>query len=220
MSQPSYTRLRKISSFRQIFDLKDGALLVMLQSKQNKINFLKAHDQDKEAQETYRNQLKKNRGIISAFRKNFKFCPVYFFSNADGEKLIQYGIDSIGFLNDSLVQDSSVKPGFQHFFVAELGIFSEHRHPHDSVIDQSARGKIPDYAAGSFTGLELLIIEDQQLNPLRKPFPFYESILEDDEHIFQIDEVVAELNRNLFLFYMTAARRIHKPKFSKYFEKN
>lgn len=218
--QASYVRQRKINSFQQIFDLKNGALLVMLHARQNKINSLVAAGLLKEAEKVYVNQIKKNKGIANAFKKKFFYCPVYFFWNTDGQRLIEYGIDSVNFLNDSLIIDKSIRPGSQHILVSEFGIYAEGVQHNNSTVNQSEPRKLSSNTPSSLAGVEGLIIEDINLNALQKPFPFYLSIVEDEDRIFIVDEVVSKLNENFYSFNRTASRRILKPKFYKYFNKN
>lgn len=198
--QPSYTRERKISSFREIFDLKQGVLLVMLHTKQSKIDALRSLGRATEADELEFKQAKKNKGIIKAFRMHFDYCPVYFFSNVEADKIIQGKISALSFVNDSLDEDPSIRPNTEKCLFAEFGI-------------------IADDNSGSLKNVPVLVLEDKKLHPLKKPFPYYKMIIEDEDRIFDINNIMIQFNESLYEFNKTAKRRILKPKFEKYFER-
>src|SRR5205085_11075623 len=59
----------------QIIKLKNGVLLVRLNSKKNSIDALIKNGQTEKAEQIRTNQAKYNKQVIKAFRINFTFCP-------------------------------------------------------------------------------------------------------------------------------------------------
>ncbi|SDJ80308.1 hypothetical protein SAMN05421823_101149 [Catalinimonas alkaloidigena] len=134
----------------QVRYLHEGILLVRLPTRQASLKAL--HDRgahalaEKEAQA----QQEANDVLMRAFRDHFQFCPVYFFSSDQSERVRQAR------LHDLVLQgDSSLRLQPQPFLVAELAQAS-HVYP-------------PGPTAFHF---EALFLEDHQFRPLTAPFPF------------------------------------------------
>ena len=84
----------------QIKDLKNGYLLVRLQTKTGTIAQLKKMEKAKQAKRLEEKVTEGQEKIIKAFAEHFTFCPVYFFSSENGravkrgEKEMIFGADA------------------------------------------------------------------------------------------------------------------------------
>src|ERR1041385_6449829 len=106
----SYTRQRKVTAFQEILDLKKNCLFIMLHSKHNKIVALRSVGREKDAEDIANKQSRKNKEIISTFKKKFNVCPVYFFCDTEAANLITKGTKNLVLVNDSLKSDSTIQP--------------------------------------------------------------------------------------------------------------
>ncbi|CAN5389704.1 hypothetical protein BH11BAC1_BH11BAC1_05730 [soil metagenome] len=216
-----YIRKKKVDSYGQILDLKKGSLLVMLHSKQNKIDALHSLCKDYDADFVEYQQMKKNKSIINTFRKNFDFCPVYFFMNSQANELIEKGLHAITFLNDSLQPEPALHPSSEIFFVAEfdnmqMDTAKYYAGEHLSTQDTGAWRK-PYYYSTSTFGYQAFIIESPLLIQLKRPFPNFVTITETDEKILLVESVIQKINRRLTDFYGEANEQILAKRFRPYF---
>ena len=217
-----FIRKKKTDSYRQIIDLKEGSLLVMLHSRQNQIDTLNKMERSEEAVSIQKLQSEKNKAIIKAFHKHFDFCPVYFFMNTQAIEMIENGTDSITFLNDSLQQDPSIRPAAKYFLVAEFGNMQMDTAKyfnwyHLSTQDTGDWWK-PYYYSTSTFGYQAFIFESPHLIQLKRPFKYFVIITETDKKIFLLNSVVRKSNRRLHRFLSRANEKITKPRFRPYFK--
>ncbi len=216
-----FVRKKKVDSYRQIIDLKDGCLLVMLHSNQNKIDALRKNGEPEIAERNKRLQENKNKSVIKAFHKHFNFCPVYFFMNSQGIDLIEKGVDTITFLNDSLVSNSSIHMNSKKFLVAQFGnmqmdtakYFNGY---HISTQDTGEWRKSYYYSTSTYL-YQAFIIESPQLIELKRPFPYFVIMTEVDERLFFVNSIVRKTNRRMNRFLLKAKEQILKKRFSPYF---
>ncbi len=217
-----FIRKKKTDSYRQIIDLKDGYLLVMLHSHQNKVDALHKIGRSEEAEKVQKLQSEKNKAITKAFHSHFDFCPVYFFMNTQAIELIEQGSDAITFLNDSLQEDPSIRPASKYFLVAEFGnmqmdtakYFGGYRL---STQDTGAWRK-PYYYSTSTFGYQAFIFESPQLIQLKRPFPYFVMVTEYDSKIILLESVVSKADRRLKSFFQKAHEKILIKRFSPYFK--
>src|SRR4051812_48326706 len=90
------------SPVEDIRQLKKGALLIRLMTKQNSVNALRERGNSDAADSLKRSQDIYNKQIVAGFKRNFNFCPVYFFYSQYSDKIKEGEIDDVTFLNDSL----------------------------------------------------------------------------------------------------------------------
>ena len=131
----------------QLHQMKNGVLLVRLFTREAEIDGLKSVGRTVEAQRIAEQQHLENRDIMLSFSQVFQFCPVFFFYSHHSEDIREGKYQ--GKIFDSsqrLVETSEIKGTV---FTAE---FSE----------------------TSNTGIDGLIIMDDQLFPLEAPFPHYQ----------------------------------------------
>ena len=161
-----------------IDQLKEGFLLVRLRSVEKQMQILRQKGK-RTASYRLRNEAKlKNALVVKAFSENFKFAPVYFFYSKHSGKIRLNELDSIVVGDDFLpIEQELLKD--KTFLVAE---FAE--------IQPPANG----------AGLPALIVMDNQLHQLKKPFPFYvRTAVLGDEEIEAL--AVKQLEKNLQQHY-------------------
>lgn len=127
--------------------LKDGALLIRLQTSQMKIDALKKRGLVEDAKKAEQKQYDENKEIILSFSQIFDFCPVYFFYSDKSEDIMENRIEGTIFdANQNLVAGTEL-PNF--FLVGEFGNTQK-------------------------LSLHGLVLMDQFMVPLEYPFPFYQ----------------------------------------------
>lgn len=190
-------------AWHQIDQLKNGVLLVRLQTSQKKIDHLKKSGDTNKADAVKEAQEFENESLIMFFDKHFDFCPVYFFysphavdiRNGNYQELFLANGDKAANLNSENI-----------FFVAvkKAAIDSEFN---------SSQGR-------------LLTIMDREFKDLVHPFPFYtrfhgyeyfENILYGDTDLRLFEKDVRTFNRNLTDFHRKTAKRRMKKRYRKYF---
>jgi hypothetical protein len=177
-----------------IRQLKEGALLVRLHSRAVAIAKLRAVGNTRDANTIESIQREENKEIVRAFRIQFDFCKVYFFFG-DSTDAILLGKRSGFFLNDSLQIDPAISLKENFFMIAEKGN-PDLQHKYDptqqSNQDKSERSLLN----------ETIVVLDQNLNQLKRPFPYYAQETFPQSLIStNWAEKVKALNRKLFLFY-------------------
>ena len=168
---------RKKVAYEQLDQLKNGALLVRLQTRELAITALRKVGRDSEANELVKSQMKINRDILKAFRLNFKFAPVYFFYSNFSAPVIGGETDKVVFLNDSLQPDTSIKFTMKSFLTGE-------------------------FAPVEKAGFGAALLLDNKLQQLKKPFPFYARTFETFALFRRTRaETVQKLNSKIEKFY-------------------
>jgi len=162
---------------KHIKGLREGALLVRLQTRSQSIAMLKERGLGDKAVQLERRQRKENREYVEAFVSEFDFAPVYFFRSEDSGLIKEGRLDEIVFLNRDLTPDNTIKVESRTIYTAEFGkiksgdekIRNDYRLEKDSLgVKQKAT-----YYGSSNMGFEALIIMDDQFVQLRRPFPYY-----------------------------------------------
>ena len=194
----------------QIKQLKNGALLVRLQNKENAIAALNKIGKSKLANKQNENQLRYNKRIVSAFKNSFTFCPTYFFySNYSGDVLSKQ-INKIIFLNDSLKADTAIKLNGEIFLTAEFGIIEQDTAKYFSqyypyIGDNGTEIRTEYYGEQDMRFGALKIMSDK-LVQLKKPFPYY--VRADVAHPGKrtFSRAVARMNKSLLSYYKKQQR--------------
>lgn len=114
LAQESSVHPQNILNAESIEKLKSGRLLVRLESRENKIEFLQkqlnATNCDASCRKRIGDELNNeitdrdsfNLNFIKAFRKYFIFCPVYFYYDKDHQSLLQSNWHGKYYLDDQL----------------------------------------------------------------------------------------------------------------------
>ncbi len=189
----------------QIIKLKNGVLLIRLQSKHNAINALMNANQQEQAEKFKKKQENYNKEIINAFRKNFTFCPFYFFFVEHTENVKSKDFEKVIFVNDSLQPDASIKMANKNFLIGEFGIIEQDTAQYFSnyYYEKSKDGpkKKSAYYGGADLRFEALRILSDQFIQLAYPFPYYVKASGSSTDFKKMNKVVVKMNNNLAQFY-------------------
>lgn len=169
----SYVQEEKLDAYQNIKMLKQTALFVRLRTSDLKINGLKQKGKDKEAEEIKTNQEIENKAIVASFRSNFDFCKVYFFYSSNSTEVKKGNYKQ--YLFDSNFQKDSTFTG-NNYLVGEF--------------DESTT-----------THIDAFIIKDKNYVQLNSPFPFLTRCNTMFVATRTKDEVVKQLNKQLFEFW-------------------
>lgn len=185
--------------------LKNGALLVRLHTKENSIEALKNSGNTEQARQIAEKQIAENKQIIQAFRSEFKFCPVYFFSSQYSEKVASGKMDEVVFYNENLMEDPTIKLTQSDFLTAEFGTLDPDTASYydGEYYDRSGKDieeKDAQYG-GSNMGLAALKIMSRQLVQLRDPFPYYVRTYDSLPIERKFSKTVAKMNKQLDDYY-------------------
>lgn len=176
-------RMRSEVARNHIFTLKEGVMLVRLQTLEGKIKNLREIGQQERADETEKKRDEKNRHIVQAYKDHFDFCPVYFFYSGDSKEIMNGNFE--GHLMNFDLESIAVP--------AELSV-------DNWLMSEFARNQEP-ISGGSenaTTGLRALIIKDRDLVQLKKPFPKYFHYKDEEARIYP--RMVRQMN-NTFINY-------------------
>ncbi|HEY0030481.1 MAG TPA: hypothetical protein VGC65_06975, partial [Bacteroidia bacterium] len=153
--------------------LKSGALFVRLKTSELKINGLKQKGMLKEAEVIRIDQENKNKLIMAAFKKNFTFCPVYFF-----------------YSNHS----TQVKEGLYQGLIFDADMNTDLKFSGDKYL-------IGEYDESQTTQIAAFFIKDKNYEQLRSPFPFLIKQNQMLVSTRSDDAIVLLLNEKLWEFY-------------------
>lgn len=164
----NFSTLRFKAAYAQINLLKKGALLIRLKTNQRTITQLKkagnidlATNLEKETELT-------NKIMMSAYIKEFTFCPVYFFYSESSDSIRKNNLSGI-FVDSTLQINSSIICNASFFLVADEG-----------ALYNSSLGIMPESMAknatekGSYTRDASIIIKNKYFIQLNKPFPYFQ----------------------------------------------
>jgi hypothetical protein len=185
--------------------LKNGALLVRIHTKENSIEALKSSGQVDVAKQVEEKQIAYNNEVITAFRSEYKFCPVYFFSSKYSENVASGKMDEVVFYNDKLMEDSTIKFVQGDFLTAEFGPLDPDTATYyeGDYYDRSGKGleeKDAQYGASNL-GIEALKIMNKQFIQLRDPFPYYVRTYDSLPVERKLSKAVAKMNKQLNDYY-------------------
>jgi len=167
------SKLEKIELANQAIEqLRDGVLLVELDSRYGEIFVLQKYLKQQMASDLKKEQYLRNKEICLAFKEEYDFSEVYFYYKAYKKFLLNDDFNKVVFYNDKLEIDYDFDITTQPFYVATFEDY----------------GKL---------GLH---IYDKQLQTIAKPFPNYEK--EQRLIFFKRDafEVVSSWNEKLHNF--------------------
>lgn len=201
----SYRELNDSLSRVNIKLLKEGALLVRLQTKSNSIEALREIGENDRAAEIEKHQHNYNLSIIKAFKTNFTFCPTYFFYSHYSPYIIQKQFDKVVFLNESLIGDSTISFDGEKFLTAEFAAIEQDtakyfsHYSYEDSEDQRLN-KTENYYGSSDMSFEALIIKNDQFMQLKSPFPYYVRTFNSLPVRKSNNKTVKKMNDKLFYF--------------------
>lgn len=155
--------LRKLA-LQQIVELHSSFLIVRLDSKSDQIDYYLKHNNTLAAQSLKESTDRFNAKIIEAMRASFHFCPVFFMDSKDTPKLMESNLEEITFYSDDLILDPQINPPKNStYFIGEYSFTK----------DENMKLDTTEYYGSTNLGVPALVIMDQHLNQLKRPFPYY-----------------------------------------------
>lgn len=201
--RPGSNRHSRALARQQIADLKNGAILVRLQTKEHTLRALREAGLNGRADREEKELLAKNRDIVEAFRVNFSFCPSYFFFSDQSEKILNGELKNVEFLNADLEPDPSIDLDHGTYLIAEFGNVTEDTAGHFSGYRTEVNGnwsveRVPTYYGSTNMGFGALIVKSDRMVQLKRPFPYY---VRTFDMLRSVEKCVSKLNRKLLRYY-------------------
>ena len=199
-----YKDKREMSA-QQIVDMKKGALFVRIRNRSRQVESLKKYGHHKEAQEVADKRAALNKKIITAFTRNFKFCPVYFFYSGDSKfvRLQQY--DSVKFVDSTLKHVPSIRPNHECYFTAELGkvLPDTARYFGGYYLAETENGleKTPRYYKAADSGFKAIVLKSNEFVQLTHPLPYYVRTFRENPNLKKMLWYVKKLDLALHDYY-------------------
>lgn len=165
-----------------IVQLKSGALLVQLQSKQITIDSYREKGYQSIADDIAQKQHEDNIKLIRAFNESFRFCKVYFFLSDQMEALKEKQFENVVFVNKNGDNDPSIKLKESFYMIASY--FTE-----------------PDKKKNSLLSSSVLTIWDSDFNAMAKPFPYYIKMPEELPKYKRLKKKIYNYDVELRVFY-------------------
>lgn len=212
LNNPDTKKIRpSVLAAQQIETLKDGVLLIRLQNQQNTINALKKVKRFKEAEKAEYRQKELNLEYVKAFRSHFNFCKVYFFYSNHSQKIIDKKYDDVIFLNDSLIEDPTIKISSENIFTGEFTNLEQDTTSNFSrTIRNDGNKKLATYHGGPNFDFEVLAIKSNAFVQLCDPFPYYVRTFRNLPLERSPLTTIAMMNRRLHQYYYKQQRKMNK----------
>lgn len=212
--KPTRRRIAKANAMAQIQQLHDGVLLVRLQTRKLAISQLTEMGEIERAEQINSEQRLINHHIITAFRQNFTFCPVYFFYTDYTIAVKEGRINNVVFVNDSLLPDPSIKVGESSFLTVEFGniVQDTAKFVDRTYYKPGEHGPEPHVAmsGGTNMGFGALLVKSDQFVQLRRPFPFYVKQRQRLLPLYPPFRSVKVLNRKIARYHRKVARKLSR----------
>jgi len=173
----SYLSRRKEMGKKDIILLKEGALLVRLQTSKNKIDALRKVGKEKQALKAEVFQQTENEKIMQAFVNQFDFAPVYFFYSHHSNKVRKGDFEGI-FLNENLEVDSTIVMDKKMVYTSEYTSIKQDTFIQLSHYELKQTGNwqldwVPRYYGQPAMGFKAIVINNQNFEQMAEPFPYY-----------------------------------------------
>src|SRR5688572_7116427 len=181
--------------------LKNGALLVRLQTKENSIMALRDAGNQDLADQVELKQTTLNKELIKAFRENYNFSEVYFFQSQYSEPLLKDRIEEVVFVNDDLNPDPAIKCTKKDYLTAEINVLDPDTAAYFESYYFGYGGVKKSYSGGPDMGFEALKIMNKHFVQLKDPFPYYVRTYDAELNTGKLDKIVAKMNKKLVEFY-------------------
>lgn len=118
---PTPRDLKRVAADQTILAMKNGVLLVRLQTGKLRAEALRKNGHPDLAQQEEEKQKKLNTQLVKAIRDNFNFCPVYFFYAEQSSFVKEGKLDSLQLLGNDLSIDNTVSVSGRAITIAEFG---------------------------------------------------------------------------------------------------
>ncbi len=212
--KPTRRQIAKANAITQIQQLHDGVLLVRLQTRKLAIRQLTEMGEIERAEQIKDERKQINLHTMKAFRKEFTFCPVYFFYTDYTNAVKKGRIEDVVFVNDSLLPDSSIKVGESSFLTAEFGdiVQDTAKFVDRTYYKPGEHGPEPHIAmsGGTNMGFGALLMKSDQFVQLRRPFPFYVKQRQRLLALYPPYGSVNALNRKIARYHRRVTRKLKR----------
>lgn len=199
------------AAFRQIRQLRHGALLVQLSSKITTVQALRKSGDERRAGIVVEQQHDYNMAVVKAFRGYFDFCPVFFYFSENARSVQEKQFGGNIFLNDSLQPDQGIQFPGSDFLIATAGSVEQDTtkkfESYYYVQGPNGPERRATYYASPALGFSALILKSDQSVQLRRPFPFYARIYESLPFQEEMGVVVKKMERKLLRFYKRSMKK-------------
>ena len=165
-----------LNSQNQVTNLKkDGCLFVRLHYFPNKIAKLNEMGYKAAAVVEQKKIAEANKSMMSAFKKNWDFSPVYFIFPEESMKIKESNFENINLLNESLEVDSNLKCNCDYALVVEEGRMTTDttQYFEDALYNPSTKKYESEYHTDTSQNIQGLMVKSNEFIQLHKPFPFY-----------------------------------------------
>jgi len=180
-------REKRINTYENLTDLKkDGLILVRLKQSINKLEALEAGRESDWADKVEGQVVSRQARLLTMFREQFSFCPVYFFFADESGKVRDGKWSEVVFLDvDGDYVDGDTLYG-RPYFVAEFGRVYE-----TQVTGENAEGE--ERFTTGMAGKDGLVLKDSNFVQLEAPYPY-------KFFHWKPENAVAGMNRSLYEF--------------------
>ncbi|MES2514457.1 MAG: hypothetical protein V4580_09940 [Bacteroidota bacterium] len=188
----NFDNLRFTVARAQITLLKDsGALLVRLKTNANTIKRLKAAGNIDLATQVERETLINNKVMMRAYRNEFTFCPVYFFTSDYSDSVKHNNLSGI-FVDSNIVVDQGIVCKSAFYLIAEQGSIYE-----SSIGFVTQEQAVKAVERGASSKEVSIVLKNRYFIQLHKPFPYFQQ----GYSIKKFADHVKKFNANLLEFY-------------------
>jgi len=189
---------------------KDGCLFVRLHYFPNRIKKLEEMGYKIAVAAEKKKIAEANKSMMSAFKENWDFSPVYFIFPEESYKVANSDIDSINFLNSDLENDPSIKCECDNILIVEEGRVQKDTtlYLDGSYMNKGENGWERKYVyhTDSSQPVQGLVVKSSEFIQLHKPFPFYTRRFKF--FLRRTDEtLVKELNHRFHQYYKIANKK-------------
>lgn len=160
---------RQERAWNNIETLKDGVLLVRLQTGNSKVEALKKAGLPKKAEAAREATDKRNKRIQTALKEHFDYCPVYFFYSDNSEEILTGNFESVMDVHLNKAKNPKLSEG--KWLLGDFGLTQ------NSVDFKTDRETIPAASKGLYS----FVIKNRNFVQLENPFPYQDRIFEETD---------------------------------------
>lgn len=164
----NFSKIKGMVAYAQIYALKNGALLVRLKTNSKAIKTLKAKGNIDLATKMERETQLENKIVMSAYKKEFNFCPVYFFYS-DVSDSVKKSVLSGVFVDSTLNVNESIICNASFYLIAESGVLYNSS---IGIVSESYAKSISEQGSGVRDAS--IIVKSKYFIQLHNPFPYFQ----------------------------------------------
>jgi hypothetical protein len=202
--RPGGRKERKQQAREQIMNLKDGTLLIRLETRKPTIEALKKQGKNQKASQLEIQVQQEHEHILNAFRLYFDFCNTACFYSHYSPMITERKFEQVRSIR---FPEKEIGQSVEYFLVAEFGNLNEDtlkRFSHYSLERTSDHTlkKVPNYYGGPNLGMSALLMMNDRFIQLKDPFPYYVRFCKALPYKRAVKRAVKRLNRKLHKYYI------------------